>query len=1301
MFVPKAAARPRRRQRTSSGDDAAKPPKAKRQRSVLRQRGDSTAIGLDHERKLGEQVIQLDDDVAMDNTSEMQIPIRGSKPSEARRNDSEGTIVLSSTDYYTVDQLPALPDQIRSSPSDPLKCFFAKGHNHALALTHSHAIVWPYSVASSSPSPSETFTVPIPEQCRDPTGAVPLGTLLSTATGEHPGLLVIIPSTGKIIYWETVSSAASLGLSRQKQYGIQGSTPGLLSGEYATEVLNCEPSGIIATFSSGRVAHITFRDTQGKPTVLVQFLKSNAGGGGGGIFGGIKSALIGGSWRKEVTAVQAGGSRQRGQRDVIIATSTGLIEIWDTHWNHGNALKKKYDVKDKVLAAFPQYLEKGTGEPELKVMDFAISAEQHDEPGSDESWKLFLVASSNPWMNQKQVFVVQVEFSGNQSRVLSTHAVDLSSIPTTREEAKPKILVSKAEDTAFIRINQSIAILSLTSTVKDSPTSQLLLDSHQLPLPFQDIIHLQSGKDFEILGYGAEELPDSENRASCVMMIRNFGVIRVNVIPRYPTEDALDEGQLTAKHKLEQAIFFGTMAKNPLNLAGDGGLDFPAPDIEQASLDICTELLQSESRFIPNTAISIDQHLRLRAKALGDLASLLSQKGNPLSRAARWQLLWGAEKLGAQRAMWKLEETLRAKNESAFLGQVIETMNDKFKTPLNPSNNETDPVRQWFLKDTYRMEHIVSWIKNAIKPRRGNSSKQAKRLSENILEASELLLSIMETAFRYREQHASVYGLGDDFIEDGVLADHYQDLPEFWTSKAVGYTETGNLLDWELDSCRAWIQQKSTSKDAPDSQTLNQIADNSARHLRVLGQMHQERVRWLSSQDDPKLADAAVSLEQTHLKERKWQLFKLAGIGHLRDALILAERFRDMEGLVELIIELQDQVKNQQSPETILDPTLAGESEADVNLRISQYFDKFGEQWADAYFSRQISMGHPGALLSMRKYQPAVTKFLRKNPSYAKLSWINDVTGEEDYESAAVCLQNLALNEEKQLWCHRVEVSLAKLGKLASAEKGGPLVQEDIKRLDDYSEVDKIQTSVYQAVKQGVEGAIDLKAEAELALESLGPHLVQDRPSLHQILGDALSSLVNKKVVGPDSLIDILTLIGPTEKSEEGVEFHEALQVLLHGGYSQDPLYVSALRKLIWRRCMIKDDWEEIGKEAELNDNSEDATHHTALYQTLLFCIKREPIEHLSSSINLTFFAERKGPSFQPLYTPLCPGDALMADSEAEILISRFHPEQKSRVASDLKQENRILLHYVDAGKLDFWFQHLLTSIEDAATVEA
>lgn len=1040
---------------------------------------------------------------------------------------------------------------------------------------------------------------------------MPLGVLLSTATGEYPGLLVIIPSTGKLIYWETVASAASLSLSRQKQNGIQGSTPGLLSGEYASEIMNCEPSGIIATFSSGRVAHITLRSPQGKPSVSVNFLKtsSNGAGGGLGIFGGLKSVLVGGYWRKEVTAVRAGASRQRGQRDVIITTSTGLAEIWDTHWNHGNTLRRKYAFKDEILAALPEV--QTADPPDIKIMDFAWA----DSSDADDSWRIFVLAGS---VQANKLFVLEMHLSGDNAHVLSSQTVDvqqsISNFPDVAVQAK--LLVSKSENTAFILIGKCLVLLSLANAIKETPTSQLLLDAHQVPLSFQDTINLRPGREHEILGHGLEDLDGNEDCASCVIMIRNFGILRVNVVPRYETDenrDMMESSQLTAKHKLEQAIFFGTMAQNPLNLMSENGLDYTSPEIEHASLEICREILQSESRFIPNTTISIEQNLRLRAKALNDLASLLRQNGNPLSRPARWELLWGAEKIAAQRSILKLAGGTTALEED-FLTHVIESMNDKFRTTLVSDQNDASPVRLWFLKDSYRMEHIIAWIKNAIKPRRGNSSKQARKLSEQILAASELFLAIMETGYRYRDEHAASFGLGDDFIEDGVLADGYESLPEFWTSRAVGYTETGHLLDWELDSCRAWIQQKSSDANAPEGPVLRRISDNSARHLKILGQVHRERTRWLTAQQDPKLADEAVSIEQTHVKERKWQLFKLAGINHLEDSLALAEQFRDMGALVELIIELQDQVKGQHQLDSGGGTSETSMSEADVERRISQYFERFGEPWADAYFSRQISMGHPGALLSMRRYQPPITQFLRKAPlQYSKLSWINDVNGEDDYESAATCLENLALNGEKQLWCHRIEVSLAKLNKLAACEKlqlKKDSVSIDINRLDGYSGMDEIQQNLYLYIRPVLEGALDQTAGAELTLEYFGGHLVETRPSLHEVLGEALGNLVRRHVINADNLIELLTLIdhaNPTYEGEGEIffqRFYLALQVLEHSQYAQqDGPYASALQKLIWRRCMVKDDWGARGKVAEGSNGAVgSAVDNTSLYHTLWFC---------------------------------------------------------------------------------------------------
>jgi hypothetical protein len=97
MFVPRAASRnPRRRPRTSS-DDSVKPPKAKRQRSVLRQAGDSPITNL-HRDDIAESaapVIVNEHDATADAAGlDCHLPIRNTKPSEGLKNDLEGTVAL-------------------------------------------------------------------------------------------------------------------------------------------------------------------------------------------------------------------------------------------------------------------------------------------------------------------------------------------------------------------------------------------------------------------------------------------------------------------------------------------------------------------------------------------------------------------------------------------------------------------------------------------------------------------------------------------------------------------------------------------------------------------------------------------------------------------------------------------------------------------------------------------------------------------------------------------------------------------------------------------------------------------------------------------------------------------------------------------------------------------------------------------------------------------------------------------------------------------------------------------------------
>ncbi|KAH1803483.1 hypothetical protein KXX36_004044 [Aspergillus fumigatus] len=1301
MFVPKAGLssvaslrNPRRRQRTSS-DDSMKQPDAKRQRSALRSEspGHSSEAQSDFKKRLPKHPGLDTGDVSDPTVTkkpgvQKSLPVRSLNELKLPPNEVNTTVVLSKTDFYTVSQLPAFPDQIH------FRGIFGTANGYALALTASHAIIWPYSPSASASSPVDVFTLTIPESCRESHGAPPLGTFLSSANGEIPGLMVVMPYTGRIIYWETISHAGSLGLPRQKQSGLQGHVPGLLPSEYVTDVINCEPSGVIVTFSSGRVAHITFRDSQGRPTVMANFLRNSSSSSG--LLNGIKSVFSGGCWRKDVAAVKAARSHQRGQRDIIVGTTTGVFEIWDTHWSNGSIMKKQFDIRQDLCRSLGRKHTEVASDTDLKILDFALlscgdNAQDLQHSGA-ESWRLCLVVAPSRETGRRCISVVQLLLS-EEVHVLAASSIDLSfSTLSNAPQPNIKLHVATVSQTAFIVIDQSVLLLSLGS-YGDSPTSQLLLDSGRLPSPFNDHITFRSGADYKLLGSGCEDETGEGSSSACLVMVRNFGVIRIAVRPRQSAGNEIEDAQITAKTKIEQAVFYGARPGNPLDLTDKGGFDFSPQEIEEAALEICGELLRSTSHYIPATSVTLEQNLKLRAKALDDLASLLLQHKKPLHRQTWYELLWGAEKLAAQRALWKSEDKARRAmgQGNTFLAHVIGSMNEKFKTK-SEDYEDKDNVRDWFLFDTFRMEHIIPWIFKALKLQKGISTKQGRRVLEEIVQASELSLAVLETAFRFRDEHARQYGLEDEHIEDGVLSSGYDGLSEFWTSRDIVFLETGHLLDLELDTCRAWTQQATTSLDLREQKLVRQIAENSARQLRVLSLMHYERVRWLSSQDNPKSVDEGIELEQTYTKQRRWQLFKLAGIGQLEDAISLAEKFRDMSALVELIIELQDQtLADSEHAENVTNY----ESEQ-LGRRISTYFEKFGEPWADAFFTRQISMGQSEILFTMRRFQPFINRFLHKNPTYARLCWINDAIGEDNYEAAARSLETLALERESDLWCHRVELSLSKLATLAAWEESSaaakPIFGNEIKRLEDLAELDAVQEVVYAYMMPALQGAIDQKAETELAIDQFG-RFVNDTPSLHEVLSALLTKVISRQILRVDQLVDLLTLIDGGQVSEEtqnefiGKEFYLALRVIrLNSSTQEGPLYCIPLQKLVWRRCMIRDDWQ-LEKNADNTDHEPgDHMHCVSLLRTLTLCLRDK---HCADADPC------------PLYVPSSPLDVVLNESDLDFILSSYPQEQRNRICRDLSKENDILLQRIEEGKLEFWYRKLLISAEEAVSSSA
>src|SRR5699024_5544597 len=151
-------------------------------------------------------------------------------------------------------------------------------------------------------------------------------------------------------------------------------------------------------------------NSQGKPTVMANFLRHKSNYNNGGILDGIKNVLGGGFWRKDVAAARAGASHQRGQRDIIIASSTGLIESWDRHWSSGSILKRQFDIKKDLSELLSSGATDGACVQDPVVLDIAVAANEYVydhnlQSASEESWPLFFVIAPSRSLESNRLYV--------------------------------------------------------------------------------------------------------------------------------------------------------------------------------------------------------------------------------------------------------------------------------------------------------------------------------------------------------------------------------------------------------------------------------------------------------------------------------------------------------------------------------------------------------------------------------------------------------------------------------------------------------------------------------------------------------------------------------------------------------------------------------------------------------------------------------------------------------------------------------------------------------------------------------
>ncbi|KAI0455846.1 Non-repetitive/WGA-negative nucleoporin C-terminal-domain-containing protein [Xylaria acuta] len=1324
--------RGRRRQRPSGSDNSLPLPKSKRLRSDRPQVTDHTfvepiAAPETYEVKSAQPsaVEVKQDGIEQPVPAQRQeLSVRSKKSRTGDRlHKGDGTTLLSANTAFEVRRLPALPERIKLDTTSRQHGFVDTSIGCALSLTHTHAVVWPYLAASLSPE-SFTFTLPYPS--KHSTDPLPLGLLVSpSASCSEPGLVVVMPTSGKITYWESISSATTLDFMRQQRTGVEDSISGMFSGERVIQLLNVEAAGgFVLAFSTGRIAYLSVRDAQGRPKVSVQFLRTGLGPSSGGFLGSIRNVLSHSALQGDIAAVRADRSSKHGESTVVAATSKGRVNSWRIHRGGHHDLLAELDVRSAVLEAVRHADGSSStlSSDSFKIVDFCFvpkgmsstyidMSKLRQLPASDNQQHLLLLTSLDDKHLCRYSLVEVVLHNGPpQENLVDIGMVrsisSFSTPPDAHALSKPRLYLPKPAVIAFLVFDHATVVASIAQP-PESPDSQIMQDNHTLPTAFEDVIDLRRDPTLEIVGSGFEEpqiydLEDEVRSArirtknpTAVLLVRGVGTIRVAVLDcmRFAS---VTPPRLTAKIKLEQAVFFGIKEDNPLIFDVQHNIRFSDKEYGEAALELSEEILTSAGPHLSPLAARLDDNIKDRVRYLDKMMAHIKSIGVNLDRTVKWQLLWNAEKMHVASTLWrKHEEFLHirpASSKKTIVAEIVEYIRSEEKSKPDRAKGETDELRHWFIHDIHRMELFIAWGYEVIK-HNSKAKLDTTALTRLISEASDIYNSTIRDAFAFRQTHLELYGLKGEKLNHGIL-DDYAGLPTPWTANRF----VANNVKRQVELATEWVKQGPESLTEEQTSLVEKIREILPEMAEVYLSVLQELTRWNLASGDPKLVAEGQKYEELYKEDRHAKVVLLSQSGNWEAAIKIAETHRSLRALAEVLTREIDLLRDKLSvPDISADQIERIESRmAEKEDKVRGYFDVYGDDFAFPFYDYLFTTYGVDALLEYVGDKRYKTMYLRTRPELAKISWINDIVGEEDIDHAADTLLDLGLAREQQVWNKKIELSLGKLARMAECSRPAskasmPTIQEasingttEDARLDAIDKelaVISIQNEFYDTqIRPVISVALDEAEEPGLVQEAFGLQVPKKYKILAQLFEDAMKRLLKHEALDPLTLIDLLTMINLPPETKENIadQFFLALQVASNGLHDDER---HQAERLIWRRCFLREDWTVINNTSMKDDEETmDVLGQTDLFQ--LYC---------------TLYAHQTNRRTKIAHRRLAPSQS--AGVYTQTLDRRFANMEKGyreKMLEAMRWEDSDLRKHIETHRLEEWTKETQKLAEQA-----
>lgn len=1183
----------------------------------------------------------------------------------------------------------------KNAPSARQHGVLDASNGYALCLTNTHAFVWQY--ASSNPSP-ETFTFALPYPSKHTSDPLPIGALVSPGTAdEEPGLVVVMPVSGKISFWEHISSAATLDYFRQQRSGVEDTIHGMFSGEHVVQISRADSAGFILAFSSGRVAHLGVRDGQGKPAISVQFLRTTWGQSSGmwdSVFGGLKHALKSAVQRSDLAAARVDPSNRIGPKQVVAATKAGRLHAWRVQRGGLHEIIASVDARESILHGLQDVLPPFSSSLDFEVVDFTfiprnienrytqVSRLSDAINNDDETAQhlLLLVSLSN--RRQSQYALVEVEVKGDAFNVGMIRAISSYTTPINPSATEqPRLYLPRPALVAFIIFDRAVVVASLAAP-PETPDSQLQEENHVLPATFEDVIDLRSDDSLEIVGTGLEEPqgPGQElegprshrvrvKNPSALLMIRGIGVVKVNIseVERFASERP---PEVTARDKLEQAVFYGLKDDNPLVFEGRRAMPFSDSEIAQAALQLSEDILASKPVQISAGSASLDTNLRHRGTWLNKLMAHLNAQKVTLDRETKWRLLANAEKITAAREIWKLHETFldeRPKHEkTTIVSEAIESISEENKKVANRAAGELDNTRLWFIHDTGSLQLFLPWTYQVIKNYHKNKSVSDASVTRYLYESAHIHHKALQSAREFRARNLDFYGLGGENItRTGILgeAKDYQGLPKPWTAEEFVCQYFTRLIELNL----LWLDNyypPEARTGSPDPALIQSMRDTIAPLFSQLMLTLTEYIRWSEGAEESVDVDMSFNDKYRATFDSTAQfLLKLRDYGLSDQALEIAGEYQCNTVLADLMVtQLVDLGKEMK----LSDPRGIDQLKATYESkkqRLIECIDQYGSSFAFEVYRILLEKGGPQKVLELAHSDKHgfATQYLRNDERLGKISWINEIEHEGDLDKAAKTIIEVG-EKEDQVWSKKIELSLGKLTLLAESRAGesdrttalnrskAAQCDADLERVEKELEVVRIQERIYQLLLPGFQDAVDEEGAVELAMQTFNPKVPKKYKVLSDDLQDAMAQLVAHKTMAPLTLINLLTVVRLDNMDAD--LFYAAIRVAdlgLHGQLKRQAM------RLIWRRCYIRDDWSKVNHTENMNDQAVlNVLGQTHAFGTIVACLRWRKDLLLFHSFDLCKFADTLSP------------DLNAADDQHDYILT---PDEALGVFTDANEE--------------------------------